>query len=148
MALMRERPFSGANFLVDLGTVDARSPGAGFCEVIFPVFELTPQPAVEPTPNRGAGSEVMTQGQHLILKRGLVGRLDLYTWWDKARRGKAPKRRSVTVHLLGEDHETVVMSWRFANARPVSLHYTPLRAAESAIVIETLELAFDSVTMS
>jgi hypothetical protein len=40
------------------------------------------------------------------------------------------------------------MSWRFANARPVSLHYTPLRAAESAIVIETLELAFDAMTMS
>ena len=57
----------------------------------------------------------------LVLKRGVNGGLDLYAWWDKARRGKAPQRRTVKVELLGEDQRTVVLTWRFRNARPLSL---------------------------
>jgi len=148
MALMRERPFSGANFLVDLGSGDPRSPVAGFCEVVFPAFALVATPAAEPAAANATAPAAEAQAAHLVLRRGVIGSLDLYGWWDKARRGKAPKRRSVSVHLLGEDRSTVVMSWRFTNARPVSLHYSPLRAAESAVIIETLELAFDSVTVS
>ena len=51
------------------------------------------------------------------------------------------------MHLLGEDQRTVVMSWRFTNVRPVALAYSPLRAAETSVLIETLELAFDRMEM-
>jgi hypothetical protein len=40
------------------------------------------------------------------------------------------------------------MTWRFRNARPVSLHYSPLQAMQGGAVIETLELAFDTVEMA
>lgn len=71
--------------------------------------------------------------------------LDLYAWWNKARRGKAPQRRVVKIELLSEDQSTVVLTWRFRNVRPVSLSYSPLRASEGGIVMETMELAFESV---
>ena len=39
------------------------------------------------------------------------------------------------------------MSWSFTNVRPVALAYSPLRAAETGVLIETLELAFDRMEM-
>ncbi len=131
---MRDRPCGGANFLVGFGAGDARAASAGFSEVIFPTFTLEPG-------DPGAG-------QSLVLKRGVTGSLDLYAWWNKARRGKAPQRRSVKVELLGEDQTSVVLTWHFRNARPVSLSYSPLNALEGSIVIETLELAFDRMEMA
>jgi len=136
----RDRPCTGANFLVSFGSGDARAASAGFSEVVFPTFTLDP---AELPAAAGAGAP----GQTLILKRGVTGQLDLYAWWDKARRGKAPQRRTVKVELLGEDHETVVMTWLFRNARPLSLAYSPLNALEGGIVIETLALAFDHMEM-
>ena len=132
--MTHDRPCVGSNFLVSFGSGDARSAGAGFSEVIFPTFTLDPPAATAPE-------------QTLLLKRGVTGGLDLYAWWNKARRGKAPQRRTVKVELLTEDFETVVMTWLFRNARPVSLAYSPLNALEGGIVVETLELAFDRMEM-
>ena len=130
----RDRPHVGVNFLVSFGASDARSASAGFSEVDFPTFTLDPAGATAPA-------------QTLLLKRGVTGQLNLYAWWNKARRGKAPQRRTVKVELLAEDHETVVMTWLFRNARPVSLTYSPLNALQGSVVIETLELAFDRMDM-
>lgn len=134
--MLRDRPCTGANFLVSFGSADAHAASAGFSEVIFPTF------AAE------AEHSAATPAPSLVLKRGVTGSLDLYTWWNKARRGKAPQRRSVKVELLGEDQRTVVLTWRFLNARPLSLAYSPLNALEGGIVIETLELAFDRMEMA
>ena len=130
--MTRDRPCAGANFLVSFGAGDAHSASAGFSEVIFPTFTLDPPAATAPE-------------QTLLLKRGVTGGLDLYAWWNKARRGKAPQRRTVKVELLTDDFETVVMTWLFRNARPVSLAYSPLNALQVSVVIETLELAFDRI---
>ena len=139
MAVQRERPYVDSNFLVDLGGGRAGAPGTGFAEVIFPVF-------------RGDPAHLWPEGdppatERLILRRGATGALDLYAWWDKARRGKAPQRRTVRVDLLGEDQASVVMSWRFRNVRPVNLSYSPLNALAGSVLMETLELAFDGVDM-
>jgi phage tail-like protein len=147
---MRDRPCANSNFLVDVGTADPRSASAGFSEVIFPTFTL--DGAVNRSAEAADAGESTSTGTaaspYLVLKRGVVGSLDLYAWWHKARRGKAPQRRTVKVELLAEDGSTVVLRWRFRNARPVSLSYSPLRAVEGNVVIETLELAFDSMEMS
>ena len=139
LAEPRERPCGNANFLVDFGGHDARSVAAGFSEVIFPPFGVD-APAVE-----GAAVGI---DSCLILKRGVTGNLDLYAWWLKARRGKAPQRRTLKIELLAEDQASVVLTWRFRNVRPFSLSYSPLRASEGAVVIETMALAFDSVEVS
>jgi phage tail-like protein len=86
--------------------------------------------------------------QRLLLRRGVTGALDLYAWWDQARRGKAPVRRVMSVKLLAEDHATVVWTWRFSNVRPVSLSYSPLRGVDGGILMETIELAYDDVEMA
>jgi len=40
MAVMREKPYSNYNFLVDLGTGNTEGPTASFCEVILPSSTL------------------------------------------------------------------------------------------------------------
>jgi phage tail-like protein len=124
------RPVGNHRFLVDLGDRhDPRGADAGFSEVVFPRFEVE---AGEP---------------RLILRRGVTGAPDLYRWWDKARRGKAPARRSVRVLLLDEGRERVVMGWRFVNARPVALEVGALNANAPAVLVESIELAFDRMEL-
>ncbi len=151
MAEQRERPYGNANFLVDLGDgTDVHASAAGFAEVVFPPFMVAAGRGGEHAAAAAGASDAAAAGSHdrLILKRGVTGALNLYAWWHKARRGKAPQRRTVQVHLLAEDQATVVLTWRFRHARPVSLSYSPLRAMDGGVLIETLELEFDSVEMA
>ena len=147
MAQLRDRPYSGSHFLVDFGDGNAWAASGGFSEVIFPEFVIKSGKRVPRAQKLAADSIVERQREHLILRRGTLGALDLYDWWNKARLGKAPKRRMLQVQLLADDQRTVVMSWRFTNVRPVVLAYSPLRAAETSVLIETLELAFDRMEM-
>ena len=59
-----------------------------------------------------------------------------------------PKRRTVKIELLSEDLTTVVLTWHFREAYPVSLSYSPLRALDGGIVMESVALAFESMEMS
>ena len=148
MAMMGERPYSGANFLVTIGDADSRSVAAGFSEVIFPPFVADAErergsDRAHPKDETGAGPTT----RRLMLRRGVMGGLDLYAWWHETRRSKGPQTRLVTIELLADDQRTVVMTWRFHGAYPVSISYSPLRANEGGIVTETVELAFERVEM-
>jgi phage tail-like protein len=149
MAVISERPYKNSNFLVDFGRGDSRSLLAGFTEVIFPDFivdqpEGHQRPHMVPPPVEPAD---VAAANRLVLKRGVMGSLDLYAWWDEARKGTAPRQRTVKVELLGEDQSIVVLTWRFENVRPVSLSYSPLRAMQGGILMETLILEFDRMEM-
>ena len=135
-----DRPLLNANFVVELGA----GKGSGFAEVVFAPFAAAPEPAHAPSLAAAATAPVANR---IVLRRGATGALDLYAWWDQARRGKAPARRVMNVKLLAEDHATVVWTWRFSNVRPVSLSYSPLRGVDGGILMETIELAFDDVEM-
>lgn len=128
------RPFLASNFRVDLGDGKARNLSAGFSEVIFPEFLTVPD---------SGGPAPVDAGNHLILKRGVCGSLDLYTWWDQTRLGLAPPRPKVTIQLMYQDLRKVALTWTFHQVRPVALSYSPLRAQEDEVFIETLVLAFD-----
>lgn len=145
-----DRPHGNSNFVVEFGSGASRSGRTGFAEVVFPQFTIAERPpgrraAMAATEASPAGEAAP---QRLVLRRGVTGALDLYAWWDQARRGKAPARRVMNVKLLAEDHATVVWTWRFSNVRPVSLSYSPLRGVEGGILMETIELAFDDVEMA
>lgn len=149
MAAPRDRPCPNSNFLVEFGSGDPRSLAGGFSEVIFPEFTLAAGDSRAALAQTATGQPAgAVAGPCLVLKRGVVGNLDLYAWWNKARRGKAPQRRTVKVQLLAEDRSTVVLTWRFRNARPVGLSYSPLCAVDGSPLIETLQLAFDGIEIS
>jgi phage tail-like protein len=145
----RDRPHGNSNFVVEFGSGASRSGRTGFAEVIFPPFTIAGRAsgrrAAAPVP---ASTDEPAAPSRLVLRRGVTGALDLYAWWDQARRGKAPPRRVMNVRLLDDDHATVVWTWRFSNVRPVSLSYSPLRGVEGGVLMETIELSFDDVEMA
>lgn len=132
-----DRPLGRSNFVVQWSGASAAAQG--FAEVIFPPFAVAGNATSD-----GAEAAI---AHHLVLRRGATGALDLYDWWDRTRRGQAPRRRVVTVRLLGADPRSVLMTWRFRNARPVSLSYSPLLAMDPGVLMETIEIAFDAVEM-
>jgi phage tail-like protein len=142
----RDRPHGNSNFVVEFGSGASRSGRTGFAEVVFAPFTLPDTPPGRRTATSAPASDAATQ--RLVLRRGVTGALDLYAWWDQARRGKAPPRRVMSVKLLAEDHATVVWTWRFRNVRPVSLSYSPLRGVDGGVLMETIELAYDDVEMA
>jgi T4-like virus tail tube protein gp19. len=145
-----DRPHGSAHFLVEIGRANARAAEAGFFEVLFPSFAIADAAAGKRAEDSSAPAGVDTSPTNdcLVLRRGATGALDLYMWWDAARRGEAPRRRVVTVKLLADDLRTVVLTWRFRNVRPVRLSYSPLRALDGGVLMETIELAFDGVEMA
>jgi phage tail-like protein len=79
----------------------------------------------------------------LILRRGLIGSLDWYEWWNQARNGDVAARRNISVQLLSEDRSAVVMAWRFRNARPANWHVSTFDALNAGTLIETLEVVIE-----
>jgi len=142
-AAVRDRPLGRSNFVVQWGGASAGAQG--FAEVIFPRFAVAAGTTVPDSATREGA--VVASADHLVLRRGATGALDLYDWWDRTRHGQAPRRRVVTVRLLGADRRSIVMTWRFRNARPVSLAYSPLLAMDAGVLMETIEIAFDAVEM-
>lgn len=141
MAVQRDRPYAGMNFHVDLGLGDG--PDAGVSEVLFPAARL------QLNEYRNGNDKVLeasklstlTHYENLVLRRGVIGSLAWYQWWNEARNG-GDARRNITVTLLDEQGNPA-MSWRFLRARPAGYLTSPLDAAEAETVFETLEIAFD-----
>lgn len=150
MAVMRDRPYMNSNFVVEFRDEDGHFRTAGFAEVIFPRFtiEQAASRRGEQNVSQGIKPADATPDNHLVLTRGQSGDLDLYAWWNSARQGKTAKRRKLKIELLNEDQSAVVLTWHFSDVYPVSLSYSPLRAMEGGIVMESVELEFKSVEMS
>jgi hypothetical protein len=127
------RPLAGRNFRVEIDEGNGRRFEVGCSEVVFPALDAVDDPFEHRAP------------EPLLLRRAATGGAEFHAWWEKARHGRAPQRRTLHITLLGDDHASVTMRWCFRDARPVSLHYSPLDAMGHALLFETLAIAFDGV---
>lgn len=149
MAVQRERPYGNFNFLVDLGTGNVEGPEAGFAEVILPeayvdVLEYRNGNEKESGARKIPGRAHYT---NVILKRGVIGSLNLYEWWDQVRNGNVTTQRTVVIQLQNEDHTAVVMEWKLLRAWPVRMSFSPLQAKGKETLVESLELAFERLEL-
>jgi phage tail-like protein len=78
---------------------------------------------------------------NLVLRRGLLRSSGLKTWISDAIESFIFKPVDVNIHLLNENHE-VSASWIIMQAYPVKWSISDLKALENAVVIESIELAF------
>ncbi len=149
MAVLRERPYSSQNFLVDMGTGDTSGVEAGFSEVIFPDarVQVGEYRSGNERENNKRKITLTTEYGNLILKRGAIGSLSLYDWWNAVRNGDQGSLRNIRVHLLSEDLTQTVLTWKFTNARIVSITYSPLNACAPDVLTEIVELAFERMEM-
>lgn len=88
----------------------------------------------------------MQKFANVTLKRGVMqADNDFYTWWNTVALNTV-ERRDVTVSLLNEAHEPV-MVWKVKNAWPAKIASTDLKADGNEIAIETVELAHDGLSI-
>jgi len=82
----------------------------------------------------------------ITCKRGtFAGDNEFYDWWNtKALNTIA--RRDLTISLLNEAHEPVVV-WKVKNAWPLKVQSTDLKSDGNEVAIETLVLAHEGLTI-
>jgi phage tail-like protein len=143
MAILRDVPYPGMNFLVDLGTGDTNGPGVmqvQLPEARIDVLQYRDGADRESNPRQ---LQALSRYSPLILRRGYAGSLEWYQWWNQLRNGDVTVRRNVTLSLLNEDRSAVVTTWRFRNARPSTWHVAHFDALNAGTLIETLELVVE-----
>ncbi len=147
MAVLRDRPYGNFNFLVDLGTGSTAGPEAGFAEIIFPEATIDTIDYRNGNEKENSNRKVtgLTLYTNLVLKRGVIGSLDLYDWWNQVRNGDSAAFRNVVISLQSEDHTSIAMTWKFLRARPVKYTFSSLDFDSRDVQYEIVELAFESM---
>jgi phage tail-like protein len=149
MAILRDKPYPGMNFLVDIGTGSSEGPEDGLAEIVFPETRIQVLDYRNGNEKENAIRKIQTITKYgnLVLKRGVIGSLNWYKWWNDVRNGDHAAVRTVTINLLNEDHTASVLTWKFLRARPVNHQFSPLNALGTEAFIEILELAFERLEM-
>ena len=149
MAVERERPYVQFNFLVDLGDGVTEGPGAGFQEVRGVGMEVTVSEYRNGNSKENSVQKIsgMNKSTDVTLKRGVIGKLNLYKWLDQIRNGDQAGLRTVTVQLQNEDHSEVVQTWKLLRARPMKHTSGPFVAKGTDVAMEELVLAYERLEM-
>ena len=95
-------------------------------------------------------SKIKMPGQrkfsNITLKRGtFAGDNEFYNWFNTVTLNKI-ERRDLTISLLNEKHEPVVV-WKVKNAWPTKITPTDLKSDGNEVAIETLELAHEGLAI-
>jgi len=143
MAVLRDQPYTAQNFLVDLGDGDTQGPDGAFAEVSgietwLDTVEYRSGNERENGPRKLTG---LAKTGNVSLKRGVIGSLRLYAWFDAVRNGDI-QARTVTITLLDEQRNPV-QTWKLLRARPVKYTAPTLNAASTDVAIEELVLAYE-----
>ena len=149
MAVLRDRPYSQFNFLVDLGTGVTEGPAAGFQEVSGIGMEVT---VTEYRNGNSKENSVMkitglNKSTDVTMKRGIIGSLDLYQWLNQIRNGDQNALRTVTIQLQNEDHTAVVQTWKLLRARIIKHTSGPFNAKGTDVAMEEMVLAYERLEM-
>jgi phage tail-like protein len=145
MAVLRERPYTQFNFLVDLGTGNTEGPEAGFqeCSPIGMSVEVAEYRNGNERENSVRKITGLNKATDVTLKRGVIGSLNLYQWLDQIRNGDQNAIRDVTIQLQNEDHTQIALTWKLHRARIVKWSAGPLNAKGSDVAIEEITLAYE-----
>jgi phage tail-like protein len=149
MAVMRDRPYTQFNFLVDIGDGNTEGPAAGFQEV----SAISTEVAVAEYRNGNSKDNNVTKitglnkATDVTLKRGVIGSLSLYQWLNDIRNGNQKALRTVTIQLQNEDHSEVVQTWKLLRARIIKLTSGPFNAKGNDVAMEEVVLAYERLEL-
>lgn len=88
----------------------------------------------------------MQKFSNITLKRGVFASdNEFYNWWNTVSLNTID-RRDLTISLLNEAHEPVVV-WKIKNAWPTKIQSTDLKADGNEVAIETMELAHEGLSI-
>ncbi len=83
---------------------------------------------------------------NITLKRGtFASDNEFYDWWNTVKLNTI-ERRDITIKLLNEEREPVVI-WKVRNAWPSKVQTTTLKADGSEVAVETMEIVHEGLTV-
>ena len=83
---------------------------------------------------------------NITLKRGTFANDNEYYAWFNTVNLNQIERRDVTISLLNESHEPVVV-WKVKNAFPIKIQSPDLKSDANEAAIESLEIAHEGLTI-
>lgn len=84
---------------------------------------------------------------NVTMKRGIfVGDNTFWNWMNQIKMNTI-KRRTVIIRLLNENGK-VTMQWSLANAWPTKISSTDLKSDGNEVAVDTIEIAYESLTIS
>ncbi len=141
--LFMKYPHTKNHFRVEWGGTNV-----GFMEVSGLAIELDVVPYREGSSPENTITIMPGQKQYspIVLKRGIFKSDNEFYVWINTARFNTVERRDVTISLLNENHEPVVV-WKVKNAFPSKLEYSPLQAHGSEVAIESLTLVHEGLSV-
>jgi phage tail-like protein len=140
MAVQRTDPYPAFNYLIEIGGITA----GGFSEVSGLDAE------VQPIDYRNGDEDFVARKlpgikrfPNIVLKRGIVGNLDLFRWLNTALTGAVDRREGAIILRDEQRHE--VMRWKFKNGWATKLTGPALKGDGNAIAVESVEIAHDNL---
>jgi len=88
----------------------------------------------------------MQKFSNITLKRGTFkSDNEYYQWWNTVKLNTI-ERRDITIKLLNEEHEPVVV-WKVKNAWPSKIQSTDLKADGNEVAIESMEIVHEGLSI-
>ena len=84
---------------------------------------------------------------NVTLKRGSMATDNGFYEWFNTIANNTVERRDITISLLNETHEPVV-TWSLKNAFPIKYDGGSLNASDGPVLVESVELAYESFTVT
>jgi phage tail-like protein len=138
---MATYPLPGFHFQVEWGGTRIGFTEVSGLSIDVEVIEYREGADAEYAPRKMPGR--VSYGD-IALKRGIVeGDGEFFAWLNTIQLNKV-ERRNVTISLLNENHEPV-MVWKAVNAFPRRLEGPFLHASDGEVAIETLVLAHEGL---
>ncbi len=140
MVGIREDPYLSFRFLVEVQGLLV----GGFSEV----SGLQAETETEEIQEGGVNDHVhklpkITRHQNIILKRGMIDSETLWRWHNDVVNGKIERKTVFIILMDNEGNE--VWQWYFERAYPVKWTGPELRADNSTVAVEALELVHDGI---
>lgn len=142
MATPRVDPYVAFNYLVEISGVRA----GGFSEVSGLDAE------VQSIDYRNGDEDFVVrklpgikQYPNLVLKRGIVGDLDIFSWLQQGASGRVDRREGAII--LRDEQRNEIMRWKFIRGWACKYSGPSLQGNSNEVAFETLEICHEGLVV-
>jgi phage tail-like protein len=142
MATPRVDPYVAFNYLVEIAGVRA----GGFSEISGLDVE------VQPIDYRNGDEDFVVrklpgikQFPNIVLKRGIIGELDIYEWVQQGAQGDVDRREGAIV--LRDEQRNEVMRWRFVRGWACKYTGPSLMGSSNEVAFESIEICHEGLVV-
>lgn len=140
-------PPVGFHFKVEVSGLSSNADDVRFTEVSGLSMEIGTEEVPEGGENRFTQKyPTKVKYPELVLKRGLLSSSEILTWIEDCVENLEIEPKDLFVKLLNEEHEPL-LTWHIVKAYPTKWAVTDLNASNNAVVIESLQLAYQTFSL-